>query len=326
MSMLEPDAGALPVSRVGELDEAPNETRWLVETLWGHAAVGFLAGQPKLGKTWLGLDLALSVATGTPCLDRFEVGEPADVLVYLAEDPPAVLRERIGGLCRHRSLRLLDVPLHVITAPALRLDVPRDRARLEHTVETIRPRLLVLDPLVRLHRCDENHAGEVAELLTFLRELQRRHDLAVLVVHHMRKNGAARPGQALRGSGDFHAWIDSALYLRTQHDRLFLSVEHRHAPAPGPITLRLVSRDDGTETHLTIVEDPATEPSADIHSTSIADRVVELLGSVSQPLTRTQLRRKLRTNNQRLGDALASLERAGSVERSQHGWSLRGGQ
>ncbi len=52
---------------------------------------------PRLGRTWLALDLALSVATGTPCLDTFAVPEPGWVLVYLAEDPPTLVRGRLAG-------------------------------------------------------------------------------------------------------------------------------------------------------------------------------------------------------------------------------------
>jgi hypothetical protein len=52
--------------------------------------------------------------------------------------------------------------------PTVRLDLPADRARLEQTVEQLKPRLLVLDPFVRLHRIDENASGEVAPLACLL--------------------------------------------------------------------------------------------------------------------------------------------------------------
>jgi len=241
----------LPVCRVGELDEPEAQPRWLVDSLWSHQAVGFVAGQPKLGKTWLALDLALSVATGTPCLDTYAVTEPGDVLVYLAEDPPAMVRQRLAGLCRHRGLDLETVAVHVITAASLRLDLEDDRRRLREVVGRLKPRLLVLDPLVRLHRRDENHSGEIAELLSFLRELQRAHDLAVVVVHHMRKGGARRGGQALRGSSDLHAWTDSALYLQAGRGATVLSIEHRAAPASDPIEVRLcASRDPSAPPYL----------------------------------------------------------------------------
>ena len=56
----------LPVVRVGEIPIEDNGDRWLVEQLWGDSSVGVIGGAPKCSKTWLGLDLALSVATGTP--------------------------------------------------------------------------------------------------------------------------------------------------------------------------------------------------------------------------------------------------------------------
>ena len=308
--------GTLPVCRVAELAVLEEHARWLVEPLWGRTAVGFVGGAPKLGKTWLALDLALSVATGSPCLGRFPVAEAGGVLVYLAEDHPTQVRHRLAGLCRHRGLALDDLAVHVITAPALRLDLAHDRDRLSATVAALRPRLLVLDPLVRLHRRDENHSAEVAELLAYLRDLERAHDLAILVVHHLRKHGAGRAGQALRGSGDLHAWTDSALYLTAKPDRVLLTVEHRAAPAPAPFAMRLVAGRDGAAVHLEVVEpDPAREsPPADAPPLLTA-RLLDHLAAAPRPLARCELRRALRVNNQRLGDALADLEHRGQVRR-----------
>ena len=79
-------------------------------------------------------------------------------------------------------------------------------ARLFQTAKRIRPRLLLLDPLVRLHGIDENHATEVAQLLTYFRSLQRRLDVSVVLVHHTRKNaaGGTTAGVGVRGSSDIH--------------------------------------------------------------------------------------------------------------------------
>jgi hypothetical protein len=312
----------LPICRVGELEASDDQPRWLVESLWSHQAVGFVAGQPKLGKTWLALDLALSVATGTPCLDTFAVPEPGRVLVYLAEDPPALVRERLVGLCQHRGLGLGDVPLHVITAPSLRLDLERDQLRLRQAVATIAPRLLVLDPLVRLHRRDENHSGEVAELLSFLRELQRVYDLAVVVVHHMRKGGHRDGGQALRGSGDFHAWTDSALYLRPGRETTQLTAEHRAAPAQEPIGVRLCSQPDGSRTRLVLEARPARPAPVAPPDPTLPERLIDLLGQAPRPLTRVELRTRMRVNNQRLGQALRELEEKRALRRTAQGWQL----
>src|SRR6202522_1775320 len=271
----------LPVVRVSQIAEDETAERWLVEELWCARAVGVIGGAPKCAKTWLGLDMALSVATGTPCLGKYAVPEPGPVLIYLAEDALPIVRERVQGMTRHRGLDLPAVEIHVITAPVLRLDRDRDRARLWETAKRLRPRLLLLDPLVRLHGVDENNAGEVAELLAYFRSLQRQLDLSVLLVHHTRKNaaGGAAAGQGLRGSGDIHAFGDSNLYLRRTRERLVLSSEHRAAPAAVPVYLELVAIDEKT-THLEVIgelRDVPTKLTMDGKQRSLEERVLDLL-------------------------------------------------
>jgi hypothetical protein len=305
----------LPVVRIGEIPKEDNAQRWLVEQLWGDSSVGVIGGAPKCSKTWLGLDLALSVATGTACLEKYAVPQPGPALVYLAEDALPVVRERVEGMARHRGLDVERVDIHVITAPTLRLDRNPHRTRLFETVKRLRPRLLLLDPLVRLHGIDENSATEVAGLLAYFRSLQRRLDLSVVLVHHTRKNAASgvAAGQGLRGSSDLHAFGDSNLYLRRTRERLVLSSEHRAAAAPPPVYLELVTTNAET-THLRVIAEVHAE-----NGRSLQDQVLARLtkGAV---LTRAKLRETLSVKNQRLGEALESLERAGRVNRTSAGW------
>jgi hypothetical protein len=308
----------LPVVRVGAIASDEIAERWLVEELWCARSVGVIGGAPKCAKTWLGLDMALSVATGTPCLGKYAVPEPGPVLVYLAEDALLVVRERIEGMARHRGLDLDQVQIYVITVPVLRLDRDRDRTLLWETIRRLRPRLLLLDPLVRLHGIDENHAGEVAELLAYLRSLQRELGLSVVLVHHTRKNAAdgVAAGQGLRGSGDIHAFGDSNLYLQRTKEHLILSNEHRAAPASAPVYLELVATDAET-THLEVIAELQDEKGR-----GLKEQVLDLLAQ-GQVLTRTRLRDSLAVKNERLGEVLESLERAGQVGRTPGGWQRR---
>jgi hypothetical protein len=260
--------------------------------------------------------MALSVASATPCLGRFQVKAPGPALIYLAEDALADVRARIDSLCRHRSLDIARLDLSVITAPALRLDLERDQRRLDATLAALRPRLLLLDPLVRLHRLDENCAGDVARLLGFLRQMQRRHQTAIALVHHTSKKRRSQPGQALRGSSDLHAFGDSNAYLARQRSRLLLTLEHRAAPSPQPLEVELVSRPDGSAAHL-----QACPPQPEAGPAPLADRAWAVLRHSRQPLTRTDLRRRLRVNNQRLGEALDRLSRLGRAVRTPQGWA-----
>lgn len=306
----------LPVVRAADLEELDPARRWLIDPLWIQAGVGTIGGLPKSCKSWLGLDMAVSVASGTPCLDTFPVRDPGGVLLYMAEDAGSMVKARLHGLCRHRGLKLNALPIDVITAPVVRLDLLEDQQRLQETVCRRAPRLLLLDPFVRLHQVNENAAGEVAAILGYLRGLQRAYNVALVVTHHSRKNGSATGGISLRGSGDFFAWVDTALSLRRRQHMLLLSVEHRAAAAPDPLTLSL----QGTEQdmHLGIVHanSPAAPPVAPTPVDHLNDAILKALENVgSEGLARAALRAAVRVRNQRLGDALTRLTTTGQITR-----------
>jgi hypothetical protein len=105
-----PVTAPLPTLPVHAIKASPTKTPWLVQQLWSAAAVGVIGGVPKACKSWLGLELAVSVASGTACLGRFPVDNPGPVVVYLAED---------------------------------------DRRALDQTLAILQPKMLLLDPLVR---------------------------------------------------------------------------------------------------------------------------------------------------------------------------------
>lgn len=312
-------APVFPTARIDTISPPEPEGRWLVQSLWAVNTVGILAGSPRAGKTWLSLDLAVSIASGTPCLDTFPVERAGPVLLFLAEDAPSSARQRVEGICRHRNLDISGLDLHLITAPALRLPLPADTQKLFATVAALKPVLLVLDPFVRIHAgIDENNAGEVSRLLADLRLLQRTHDVSILLVHHLRKNARGTPGQALRGSGDLYAWTDSLATLTRPNGSLQLAIEHRFDRAIDPVPLKLVTPPDGSSPHLEI-DTHASSPS---DSRDLATLVMEELRSAQAPIPRTELRRRLRINNNRLSSVLAELSDDGHIRRSKDGWML----
>jgi hypothetical protein len=311
----------LPVARACELPVCPPERRWLIEDLWADQAVGIIGGEPKCGKSFLALDLLVAVASGAPCLRRFAARQQGPVLLYAAEDALHVVRTRLEGICRTAAVSLRDLPVHVITAPSVRLDVAADRQHLQATIADLRPVLLVLDPFVRLHRIDENASSEVAPLLAYLRELQRRFDLAVVLVHHARKGaGRVRGGQALRGSSELHAWGDSNLYLRRIDDRLLLSIEHRAAPSMAGLPLALRGTDGAVA--LQLIEPTAAPRDPPPSPPSPLARLEEVLAHRDRPLSLTELRQACRMRTASLCEALATLTTQGRIHKSAAGYAL----
>jgi len=311
----------LPVQRAWELASTGPQTHWLIDGIWADQAVGILGGEPKCCKSFLALDIALSVASGALCLRQFPVRRQGPVLLFPAEDSLAVVRQRLDGIAQAAALSLHGLPIEVITAPALRLDLALDRQRLANTVAALKPILLILDPLIRLHRVVENDAGQIAGLLPFLRELQRQFHLAVLLVHHARKDShGSRPGQALRGSSELHGWGDSNLYMRRRGTQLTLSTEHRAAPSQDHIPLQLTQKDSALA--LSILDDLVGQSSST--GPSITERVRQALVALKEPITLQALRKLCTMRTGSVCAALAELIALGLVIRTDGGYQLKG--
>ena len=309
----------LPVQRASQLECHGPQTQWLVEELWTEQAVGILGGEPKCCKSFLALDVAVSVASGAACLRQFPVRRSGPVLLFPAEDSLAVVRQRLEGIAAAAQVPFDSLPVQVITVPTLRLDTESDRRRLSRTVEEQRPVLLILDPLIRLHRVDENDATQIAALLSYLRELQRQFQLAVLLVHHARKDSqSSRPGQALRGSSELHGWGDSNLYMRRKGSQLTLSTEHRTAASRDHIPLQLA--ESGPVVALKVMDGASAEPEAPLTPTQ---RVRQALAQLQEPIPVQQLQKLCGIRTAKICSALAELSTQGEVISDARGYQLR---
>jgi AAA domain len=241
------------------------------------------------------------------------------VLLFPAEDSLAVVRQRLEGIAAAAQVPFGSLPVQVITAPTLRLDMPADRLRLSDTVQQLRPILLILDPLIRLHRVDENDATQIAALLSYLRELQRQFQLAVMLVHHARKDShASRPGQALRGSSELHGWGDSNLYMRRKGSQLTLSTEHRAAPCRDHIPLQLA--ESGSALALSVMAGSTVQP--DTPPTPI-ERVRQALAQLQEPIPVQRLQKLCGIRTATICSALTQLSTNGEVIRDPKGYQIK---
>lgn len=308
-----------PVRRVADVEPKPDHERWLVRSLWLRSAVGVVGGLPKCFKTWFAIELSWAIASGKKALGHFEVDDAGPVLVFLAEDDPPDMRARFDGVAKARGTDLANLPISFIDTSSLLLDEPQQLDDLRRTVDHHRPKLLVLDPFVRLvRRVDENSAGDVSAVLGELRRLQRDFQVAVVLVHHMRKARSSHPGQQLRGSGDFAAWCDSAVYLTRRDDERVVTVEHRSAAPPEPFRIHLV---DHPHPHLDLVQTASATPQSVNGNTSLENAILGLL-RIDSPRSTVAVRDVLRVRKATLVQALGALSERRLVTRVEHGWAL----
>ena len=305
------------VRKIHEVQDFPENRRWLIDEIWPIEGVGLLAASPKLGKTWLASEMGVAVASGRSFLSCFDVPEAGPVLMFSAEDHATDMKRRIAGICRARDIDVATLNLSLIDSSTLTLNRSSEFARLKATVQDVRPKLLVLDPFVRLHTGSENDASSVSRVLGRLRALQRDLQIAILVVHHVRKrDSGTTAGSAIRGSGDFHAWGDTSIFLKRRGQNVEMRVEHRAALSREPYAIRLTG---DTDVHLELV---ATDVVADQEVAAERDLGAEAVAflQVHGPTNRDALRRHLGVRNERVGEVLEQLAVEGLAAREGRVW------
>jgi RecA-family ATPase len=249
----EQDAMAQPWSAFRDSTSA--DVPYLVDDLWQEGAVTFIAGEPKGGKTWLALGLAIAQVTGLAFL-AYTVPEPVPVTYVALEGHRAAVRARIGCLARGFGVDPdgtdLD-RLHVIYKPrGFTLADAGWARRLCREVADNGSRVVYLDTLRSGASIRESAEGarDMAELLQRLNPLIADH-VSACFLHHYTKLNETRQQRAaadrMSGSGALRGHMDFGLFI-TRADfterRMRVELELRDGVAPGPLGVRL----DGTGT------------------------------------------------------------------------------
>ena len=236
-------AGVLSLARL-LVEQPATAPACLVEPgLLPPEGILFVGGEPKVGKSLLVANLALSLAAG---VDRigFPIPAPRRVLVCQFELPVAqfvsrlaVMRRAMGSAADERLLVDTDASGHLLSAAQ----------GLGHFVEAAKAaaaEVIVLDPLYSAHDQDENDTRAMASLCQSLLRLRDASRAALVVVHHVRKSiGRHEIGSAFRGSSALHAVGDSYVLLTRPSPQLPTTVElrfqFRYAAAQPPRLLEL---------------------------------------------------------------------------------------
>ena len=187
------------------------EHPFLVRDLFSEHSVNLLAGEEGCGKSLLVMNLALAVAGGAASWLNYKIAKHGKVL-YLNnelgfEDFARRLKDMSKGFIG--KLDHLVVPKEV---PAI-IDCWDS---LEDTCRDESPCLIIVDCLYFAHDQDENDSSSMKSLMRRFLALRDRYDLAVLLVHHLKKNSRTEKmhNDQMRGSNVFGGITDTVLQIR----------------------------------------------------------------------------------------------------------------
>jgi hypothetical protein len=234
-------SGGIETYTAADLDDMDlPEPTWIVP---GIVTTGltFLCGKPKVGKSWLALSLALSVAYGGYAMGKIQV-ERRPTLYLGLEDTYRRLKSRLKMLCGN-----VKPPKELILARS----IPRaDEGGLQAIVDIVKQtgaRLVVIDTF-QLFRRGSNKSDNAYQAdyqaAAEIKAIADAHEIGIILVHHLKKAVEGDFVQSVSGSSGITGAADTIIIL----DRARLT---------GDAVLKITGR-DVDETELALKKDPQT--------------------------------------------------------------------
>lgn len=196
------------------------EPAWIIPDIW-PVGLTFLGGRPKIGKSWLLLQIAHAVSVGGMIFDqRVEQGE----VLYLAfEDNPKRLQSRCKSMRIPKTspiqFALTWKPFHKGGLDDLLVEIERHKYR-----------YIVIDTLTRaIPGVDQNDPKIIGPIISQLQCLALGHNLSITLADHTRKpNGmSADPIDDIIGSTAKSASADAVLALYKEQGKVGIHLRGR---------------------------------------------------------------------------------------------------
>ena len=187
------------------MDFPPRE--WLVDGLLATQAMTLVSAAPNSFKTFLMLDLALSIAQGKKLFGELET-QQANILIVDEESQDYGLYERFRKFNAPK-----DLPIWWFSRLGHKVT---DEGYIESIVSRCVKHdigLVMFDSLTRMHDSEENSSKEMAKVMDAFKKLTD-YGIAVLILHHTKKDINSSPENAIRGSSEIFAAPDSHIAMR----------------------------------------------------------------------------------------------------------------
>jgi RecA-family ATPase len=186
---------------------------WLVKSLLPAGGSMILYGDPKVGKSYAALQLALAIQNGDPWLG-FPVPNNGRVLYVQLDTPRSLWAERLEALkdVGHPVQDLLLADRETLETFTFDILNPEHFNLLKESVESAAPDCVIIDTLREAHKGDENDSTDMQNVISLLTSATQ--PAALVLISHSRKP-AAETGPSLisdaRGSGYIVGKMDTIM-------------------------------------------------------------------------------------------------------------------
>lgn len=192
------------------------DPEWLIPGILPSTGTGMIYGESGSYKSFLALDLGLTLAFGIPG----QWNAPPvknDVLFMAGEGPVATAKKRWPSWMEWRDIQFRNDHRFFIKN---RVPFFTDTQAWEHVKEDLaelkaKPALIIIDTMSRLLTgMDENSSKDATMITNFMEQLAHYYECFVLAIHHTGKDQS----KGARGSSAFYANLDVVISTRKRQD------------------------------------------------------------------------------------------------------------
>lgn len=212
------------------LTAPPQPDAWVARNLVFEESRTIVVGYRETFKSFIALQMAFAVASGNTLFGQFAVDAPGPAIVLQGESSVARWTERLRGMAPHFSTTACR--LYTVKTAQVNLTMGEGVAWLTHYLDTLRPRLLVIDPMFAFFPADLNDPWGMQQQLRRIDQWVEQYKLAVVIVHHKRGRqrdieGVVRDEGLEEGGGAKRLvdWCDTGINVRRSADVITVAVE-----------------------------------------------------------------------------------------------------
>lgn len=280
---------------------------WLIDGIVTEGGLVGLFGQPEVGKSFIGIDMALSVATGQPW--QGHQVRKGFVLYISAEGGSGIGKRVLAWLLEHQiDPREADVAWLIESIP-VNTDSEQITRLMNRIVDEVRrrPVLIVIDTLARCFDGNENEQEDMGRFIAGVDMLRHEFEATVLVIHHTNVGGTRE-----RGNTAFRGAVDTMIRVQVTDGVIDLTCDKQKDATHFP--------DQAFELVVIEAADSCVVRAAGAQADQTAETVWATLAAAPHGMSWSEWFQWTTLENSAFSKAFAALRRAKRVEKRGDVW------
>ena len=200
--------------------------QFYIQDILPKEGVMLVYGAPKVGKSWLTMELGFCISVGEDWLGFHT--EQAKVLIAQFEISPIAYAWRLKHMAQHFQLQ--PRMFYEVSPGLLYLDDGQNLNGFAEAIRELHPNVIILDCLAVCFGGDENSSKDMAGWIENVNQLKVEHQASLVIVHHTNKNILSTSAvDKARGHSRLVGWVDTLVYMVEQPGGIQLQFKARQS-------------------------------------------------------------------------------------------------